>query len=56
MQRELIADGYDCGRAGADGDFGDGTAQAVLRFRQSHGLSNEPVCDEAMWHLLSSVA
>ena len=38
MQEGLIRLGYDCGRWGADGDFGDGTEIALKRFQLEHGL------------------
>lgn len=39
MQRKLIALGYSCGSAGADGVFGQGTYDAVCRFQRTYGLS-----------------
>ena len=30
--------GYDCGKWGADGDFGDGTEMALMKFQKEHGL------------------
>ena len=41
MQSLLIQLGYDCGRWGADGDFGDCTEMAVRNFQKDHDL----VCD-----------
>ena len=38
MQDALIKMGYDCGRWGADGDFGDATEMAVRAFQAAHGL------------------
>ena len=38
MQSGLIRLGYDLGRWGADGDFGDCTEQAVKKFQRDHGL------------------
>ena len=38
MQTNLIRLGYDCGRWGADGDFGDATEMALKKFQQEHGL------------------
>lgn len=36
LQSYLIQLGYDCGRWGADGDFGDATEQAVEKFQKEH--------------------
>lgn len=38
LQEALISLGYDCGRWGADGDFGDATQMAVNRFQRDNGL------------------
>lgn len=38
MQDALIKMGYECGRWGADGDFGDATEMAVRAFQATHGL------------------
>lgn len=38
LQDNLIALGFDCGRWGADGDFGDATEEAVKDFQRSYGL------------------
>lgn len=39
MQQNLIALGCDLGRWGADGDFGDATALAVMAFQRDHGCA-----------------
>lgn len=39
IQEYLIAHGYSCGSAGADGIFGSGTAAAVRAYQKDHGLS-----------------
>lgn len=39
LQKFLIWDGYSCGSAGADGDFGGWTEFAVRGFQSSYGLS-----------------
>lgn len=39
MQGMLIACGYSCGSAGADGDFGSGTDAALRKFQKAAGLS-----------------
>lgn len=38
MQKMLIACGYTCGQAGADGDFGDGTLSALKAFQKDSHL------------------
>lgn len=37
MQSNLISLGYDCGKWGADGDFGDATEIALMAFQTDHG-------------------
>ena len=37
-QSELIARGYSCGKCGADGQFGNDTKNAVIRFQQASDL------------------
>ena len=39
LQSMLIQLGYDCGRWGADGDFGDCTEMAVRKFQKEHDLA-----------------
>lgn len=39
LQTNLIRLGYDCGKWGADGDFGDATEIAVEKFQKDHGLT-----------------
>lgn len=41
LQQLLIGLGYDCGRWGADGDFGDATEIAVGRFQADHHLETD---------------
>ncbi len=47
MQRKLIALGYSCGSAGADGDFGQGTYNAVCAFQRANGLDVDGVIGPA---------
>lgn len=37
LQEALISLGYDCGKWGVDGDFGDATELAVIAFQNDHG-------------------
>lgn len=38
LQEKLIKLGYDCGKDGADGDFGNNTYQAVCKFQKSANI------------------
>ena len=38
LQKNLIKLGYSCGAWGADGDFGNDTEKAVIKFQKEHGL------------------
>lgn len=44
MQEALIRLGYDLGRWGADGDFGDATEIAVKEFQRDYGLEVDGEC------------
>lgn len=39
MQENLIYVGYSCGKAGVDGDFGQGTDSALRSFQKANGLT-----------------
>ena len=41
LQEYLIDLGYDLGKWGADGDYGDQTELAVMKFQQDHGLDDD---------------
>ena len=41
LQKNLIKLGYSCGSWGADGDFGNDTKKAVIKFQKEHGLSTD---------------
>ena len=43
VQTELMAEGYDLGPSGADGQYGAKTKDAVLTFQRLHGLSADGV-------------
>ena len=44
LQSALIRLGYDCGKWGADGDFGDATELAVKAFQRDNRLEDDGVC------------
>ena len=43
LQEDLIALGYSCGKAGADGSFGDGTQAAVVAFQKACCLMQDGI-------------
>lgn len=43
LQEKLIRLGYSCGDAGADGDFGNDTYQAVLKFQSAYSLGMDGI-------------
>lgn len=43
LQKNLIALGYGVGPSGADGDFGNNTYNAVLRFQKDHNLTRDGI-------------
>lgn len=45
LQTNLIRLGYDCGRWGADGDFGDATESALEAFQRDHELTVNGIYD-----------
>ena len=52
LQTLLIQQGYDVGPTGADGKYGDKTAQAVTRYQNDHGLKPDGVCGPLTWEAL----
>lgn len=52
MQEGLIRLGFDCGRWGADGDFGDATEMAVKDFQKSFGLPVDGVFGPASYDMM----
>jgi peptidoglycan hydrolase-like protein with peptidoglycan-binding domain len=52
MQQALIAKGYSCGAAGADGRFGDHTLTALEAFQDNSALKVQPLCDATTWAAL----
>ena len=51
-QQLLIAKGYSCGAAGADGDFGAGTYNAVKKFQADNGLEADGIVGDNTWAAL----
>lgn len=49
MQTLLISRGYNCGRYGADGEFGSATAAALRKFQTEKRLVSDAECGEETW-------
>lgn len=52
LQESLIRLGYDLGKRGADGDFGDATEQAVRAFQKAEGLEVNGIFEEKSFEAL----
>ena len=52
LQEMLIAQGYSCGKWGADGDFGNDTLQAVKSYQRDHGLDVDSEVGPMTWAAL----
>lgn len=55
MQTLLISYGYSCGKAGADGDFGNSTVQALKNYQKDKGLVIDGYCGAKTWTSLLGV-
>lgn len=55
MQIKLIACGYNCGKSGADGDFGANTLTAVKEFQKDNGLTVDGLAGQKTIAKLDSV-
>ena len=49
LQEKLIKLGYDCGGYGADGDFGKGTYESVIKFQRDNGLVADGLVGTQTW-------
>ena len=49
LQAALIAYGFSCGSAGADGDFGSGTESALKKFQAKYGLGADGIAGRGTW-------
>ena len=52
IQNKLISLGYSCGPDGADGDFGNNTKLALIKFQQDNNLSTTGIADENTYNKL----
>ena len=52
MQEELLQRGYDLGKWGADGSFGNQTQKAVIAFQRDNGLTPDGICGQRTWDAL----
>lgn len=49
LQAALIAYGYSCGAAGADGDFGAATETSLRKFQTKYGLGADGIAGQGTW-------
>ena len=55
LQAALIAYGFPCGAAGADGDFGAGTEAALKQFQTRYSLGADGIAGKGTWGKLLGV-
>ena len=55
LQAALIAYGFSCGAAGADGDFGAGTESALKKFQTAYNLGADGIAGKGTWGKLLGV-
>lgn len=55
LQTLLISYGYSCGKAGADGDFGNSTYNALKNYQKDKGLTVDGCCGACTWNSLLSI-
>ncbi len=55
VQRLLIALGYDIGKYGVDGDFGDDTVKSVKKFQKAKKLTADGIVGKNTWSALLGV-
>lgn len=49
LQAALIANGFSCGSAGTDGDFGAGTEAALKKFQTKYSLGSDGIAGNGTW-------
>ncbi|HCQ91706.1 MAG TPA: hypothetical protein DIU45_20855, partial [Clostridium sp.] len=54
LQQKFISLGYSVGQYGADGVFGQGTYDAVIKFQRANGLSADGIVGQATWNALNN--
>lgn len=52
LQEKLIKLGYSCGNAGADGDYGKGTLNALTSFQRDHSLEVDGIAGPMTWNAI----
>lgn len=55
LQILLIGYGFDCGKYGADGDFGSATDEAVRKYQKKNGLDVDGIVGKNTWNKLLGV-